>query len=373
MVDTVKLLIPVINPLIFDGSRFAPLTLSELVNSSNYGKTALNPSPTYAKIGKYMPRLTMFKRPSKFGPVYQLAIEFSAPKMLYESNFDELADADFEQLITTLRNKLQELIGYRFFKHQLASAEVGAWHPSKNIVFLNYTACQTVLNALSKLDVSRIYDFQKDRYRDGGHVLHIHCNSLDIAFYDKMADLRKAKLSDKRAFEKDSLVQLNLLEKLPEYRPLEVFRYEVRFVGKASIKRAFPDLEVRSFEALFKKQLCQAVLIKHWQKLTASVDLLALDVRQPYELLQNYLEENQTATPQAAMAAVAGLLITSQVGAAGLRNTLEAHYGTQVWYRLKPLLKSPQGYRFTYFQHIDEALDKFTPIKMSDFVTNIAK
>ncbi len=34
MVDTVKLLIMVQNPLIFDGSRFAPITLEQLVNSS---------------------------------------------------------------------------------------------------------------------------------------------------------------------------------------------------------------------------------------------------------------------------------------------------------------------------------------------------
>lgn len=372
MVDTVKLLIPVPNPLVFDGSRFAPMTLSELVNSSNYGKTALNPSPNYAKMGKYMPRLTMFKRPSKFGAVFQLAIEFSAPKMLFESNFDELTEADFEPLLTSLQNKLYELISYRFFKQQLMGAEIGAWHPSKNIIFLDYTACQTVLNAIGKLDISRIYDLQKTDFRDG-HVVHVHCNSLDIAFYDKMADLRKAKLSGKRAFEKDSLVQLNLLESLKEYRPLEVFRYEVRFVGKASIKRAFPDLEARTFETLFNKQLCQETLLKHWQKITSSVDLLALDVKQPYELFQNYLEENQSAAPQAAMAAVAGMLIASQVGASSLRNTIEARYGTHAWYRLKPLLKSPKAYRFTYFLHVDEALKQFTPTRMSDFLNNIDK
>lgn len=372
MVDTVKLLIPIQNPLIFDGSRFAPIAIEQLVNSSSYGKTALNPSQTYAKMGKYMPRLTLFKRPSKFGPVYQLAVEFSAPKMRFGNNFDELTDDDFELLLTSLQEKLSELLHYRFFKHQLANAEVGAWHPSKNVVFLDYTSCQTILNTIGKLDVSRIYDLQKTDFRDG-HVVHIHCNSLDIAFYDKMADLRKAKLSNKRAFEKDSLIQLNLLEALPEFRPLEVFRYEVRLVGKQAIKRAYPDLEKRTFQTLFNQKLSQAILLKHWQKITSSVDLLALDVKQPYELLQNYLEENQGATPQSAMAAVAGLLIASQVGASGLRNTLEARYGKQAWYRIKPLLKSPEAHRFTYFQRIDEALHQFNPTLMSDFITNIAQ
>ncbi|MEZ6331178.1 MAG: hypothetical protein R3B12_04175 [Candidatus Saccharimonadales bacterium] len=76
MVDTVKLLIPVHNPPSLIG-RFTPITLEQLVNSRGYGKTFLNPSPTYAKMGKYMPRLTMYKRVRKFGAVtYELAVEF---------------------------------------------------------------------------------------------------------------------------------------------------------------------------------------------------------------------------------------------------------------------------------------------------------
>ena len=370
MIDTVKLLIPVHNPLVFDGSRFTPITLEQLVNSRGYGKTYLNPSPTYAKMGKYMPRLTMYKRMTKFGVVYQLAAEFSAPKMLFGNNFDELEEKDFDALLTAIQASLQELLGHKFFKPQLAHADIAAWHPSKNIVFLDYTSCQTILNTMGKLNVSKPYDLQKTDFRDG-HVVHIHANSLDIAFNDKMAVLLKEKKSSKRAFENDSTVQLNLLESLAEYRPMEVFRYEVRFVGRASIKRAYPELEQWTFENLYKKKLCQNTLLKHWNKLTSSVDMLALDVKEPYELLQNYLEANDDVTPQAALAAVAGLVIASQVGNVGLRNVLEARYGKQAWYRIKPLLKPPDAHRFTAFVHIDEALQRFTPTHMSDFLSNI--
>lgn len=368
MVDTVKLLISIHNPLRFDNGRFSP-SLELLVNSRGFGKSVLNPSPTYAKMGKYMPRLTMYKRVRKTVE-YQLAIEFSAPKMLFGNNFDELQESNFDALLAALQAAIHELTGHKFFKPQLAHADIAAWHPSKNIVFLDYTSCQTILNTMGKLDVSKMYDFQKTDFRDG-HVVHIHTNSLDIAFYDKMADLRKTLVSGKRAFEKDGLIQLNLLEGLAEYRPMEVFRYEVRFVGRTSIKRAYPELEQWTFESLFKKKLCQAALLKHWNKLTSNMDMLALDVKEPYELLQNYLEENDGIQPHAALAAVAGLLITSQVGAVGLRNTLEARYGKQVWYRLKPLLKTPEAHRFKAFVHIDETLQRFTPTRMPDYSSNI--
>lgn len=371
MIDTIKLLIPVLNPLAFDGARFTPITLEQLVGSRGYGKTFLNPPSSYAKSGKYMPRLTMYKRVRKFGVVsYQLAVEFSAPKMLFGNNFDELEEKDFDALLVAIQASLHELLGHKFFRPQIAHADIAAWHPSKNIVFLDYTSCQTILNTIGKLDVSKTYDLQKTDFRDG-HVVHIHANSLDIAFYDKMADLLKAKKSGKRAFENDSTTQLSLLEKLSEYRPMEVFRYEVRYVGRASIKRAYPELERWTLESMYKSNHCQNTLLKHWNKLTNSVDMLALDVKEPYELLQNYIEANQNITPQAALAAVAGLAITSQVGAVGLRNVLEARYGKQAWYRIKALLKSPEPYRYTAFLHIDEALRQFAPTRMADFLSNI--
>lgn len=367
MVDTIKLLINIIDPLKLGRHKFEPITLKQLTNSSPGSRTYLNLSAAYAKNGVYMPNLTMFKRFRKGMPTYQLAVEFSAPNVLYNNNFDELEESDFEGLIAGLQSKLYELIGVKFFKQQLINANVSEWHPSKNVVFLDYTSCQTILNTISKLDVSRTYDLQKTDFRDG-HVVHKHCNSLDIAFYDKLADLKKVKTSPKRAEEKNSLMQLNLLDELKKYQPLEILRYEVRFVGRASIKRAFPNLESWTLETLFKKQLCQDVLIKHWRKLTSSVDMLALDINKPYELLQNYLIDNPGATPQAAMAAVTGLLINGQEGVVGLRNLLDARYGQQAWSRVKKLLKSPQANRFTHFQHIDETLERFEPTHMTKFI-----
>lgn len=371
MVDTVKLLIAISDPMILSKGAFAPLSVKQLAETRGIARTYLNPSPTYAKMGKYMPRLTLHRRPNKtFGVSYQLVVEFSAPKMLFKQNFDELTEADFEPLLAALQETLFELTGYRFFKSVLAQAEIGSWHPSKNIVFLDYTSCQTILNTLGKLDISRTYDLQRTNFRDG-HVIHVHCNSLDIAFYDKLADLRRAKLSDKRAFERDNGIQMSLLDPLRDISPIEVLRYEVRLVGKDAVKRAFPNVEKRTFEALYKKQLCQDLLLEHWNKLTASVSLLSLDERRPYELFQNYLLENPDATPQSALAATAALLINGQEGVRNLRNLLKARYNKDAWYRIKKLLNAPQAHRYSHFQHVDETLKRFTTTKMSAYLKRI--
>lgn len=347
------------------------MTIEQIAASRGMARTYLNPSKVYAKQGKYMPRLTLHRRPKGRFIQWQLAVEFSGPKLLFGNNFDELVEEDFDALLVALQDKLQEMTGHRFFKRQLAKAEIGAWHPSKNIVFLDYTSTQTILNTIGKLDISKVYDFQKTDFRDG-HVVHIHTNSLDIAFYDKMADLRKTRISDKRTLKKDNLVQLNLLEKLEETRPLEIFRYEARFNGRRSVKQAFPELADWTFEEMFKKELCKGILIKHWDKVTQSVDLLALDVDKPFELLQNYIEENNE-TPQATLAAIGAMNIISQVGTLPLRQTLEKRFGRQAWYRIKPLLKSPKKYRYTAFKRIDEVLAEFNPTKITKYLKDIEK
>lgn len=370
MVDTVKLLMKIEDPSILYNGNFAPMSIRQLVNSRSPGYTMSNPSKRYAQAGISMPRFTFHKRPSKAGIVYQLAIEFSAPKLLFGNNFDELAESDFDSLLNVLQEKVYKLIGYRFFQSQFAKADVGAWHPSKNVVFLDHTSCQTVINTIGKLNISRVYDIQRTDFRDG-HVLHIHCNSQDIACYDKLADLRKALVSEKRAFESDNTAQLNLLEPILKDNPFEVFRFEVRYIGKAKVKRSYPELQNRDFQTLFTEKNCKDRLKYHWQKITSSIDMLALDIQQPYELLQNYMIANPKATPTKAMAAVCGLLINKQEGVTNLRNLLESRFGTQAWYRIKPNLVLPDAQRYKHFVHVDEALENFTPTNMKMYIENI--
>ena len=55
MIDTVKLLIPISDPAILSKGAFAPMTIEQLVNARGVTRTYLNPSPVYAKTGKYEP------------------------------------------------------------------------------------------------------------------------------------------------------------------------------------------------------------------------------------------------------------------------------------------------------------------------------
>jgi hypothetical protein len=98
--------------------------------------------------------------------------------------------------------------------------------------------------------------------------------------------------------------------------------------------------------------------------------MLALDATKAYELLQNYLIENPDTKPRDAMAAVTGLLINGQQGVVGLRNLVEA-YNPRSWTPIKKLLHAPQAHRFMHFRHVQETLEKFTPVRMGDYFKNV--
>lgn len=374
MVDTIKLSIQIDNPHILDKTNFTPLSVQQLVESRGVQRTYLNPSKTFIEANGYVPRITLYKRPNKhtFGVSYVLYVEFSAPKLMFGNNFDELQDKDLDALVKKIGDSLLLLTGHSFFPWQIREAAISTWHPSKNIVFLDFTSTQNILNTLKKVDVRKSYDFQHTDFREG-HVLHVHTNTLDIAMYDKLADLKRSKISPKRAIEKDNYIQMDMLEALDDHRPIEIFRYEVRCVGVRSIRQWFPDAENHTLESMFKVAVNRACLLQHWQVLTKDVDHLGLDVEKPYELLMNYTNEHQDATPQAKLAAIGGLLVVNQVGFGPLRTAIEQQHGPNAWYRFRKLLYAPEPYRAKAFSRIDEVLDKFKPITMKEFKNDIEK
>jgi len=359
MIDTVKISLS-IHPSIFtDNKNFDGFSTKFLQQNSSFTKTAINNT----KNGEYLPRLTLYKRQTNSGTIYQLLAEFSAPKLFFGNNFDELTDTDFEPLLVILQRKLRTVTGYSFTIESLRIAPVSVCHYSKNFMFTDYTSCLTILDALSKQDISRVYDMQWTKYRQG-HALQLHTNSLDISFYDKVAELQQANISPKRSIEPHAFKQKELLEKLLTHRPLDIFRYEVRLANRTKIKRLLPGLGTWDFQTLFSSTISQEILTGYWDHFSENTDLLSLDPSKPMELLQNYLTENPSASIQDALKATASMLIVNQAGHRQLQQLVNKTSGPHTWYRLKPSLRQSNGHRYKSFQTISRELSCFVPTRL---------
>lgn len=348
-------------------ANFQPTLDSIKPDHFGYFKAVSNPSAAYKKLGKYQPRLTYTQRPRGYKRAsYELAVELSLPKIAFGNNFDELTNADYTLVISQLQLTLREM-GVWLFTKQIEQAEIRALHYSKNFVFNDYTSCSAVLQMLRTADISKTYDIQNTDFRNGGYVLHVHTNSLDIAIYDKLADLRQSKVSEKRTQEKDNFVQLDLLDQLARTQPVAVMRYEVRLNGKKKITDALNAVgfdEPLIFKNVFSAELAKALLQHHWQNFFSNLPKLALDSNDPHKVLANILQTDELKGPQQAAARLGMALLLTKADQRHVRALFEDRFGKHAWSRLKPLTKPTQKVQYKTIVGINQMLEQFEPTTM---------
>lgn len=348
-------------------ANFSPRLDSIRPESISYFKAVCNPTSNAKKLGIYQPRITYTQRHvGGHRMKYELAIELSLPKLLYDNNFDELADNDFPTVVSKLIETLRGMNIWLFTK-QIEEAEVRAIHYSKNIVFTDYTSCSSILAYLSQADVSKTYDVQKTDFRNGGHIFHIHTNSIDIALYDKVADLKQSKVSEKRSTERDNYIQMNLLDMLEETKPLSVLRFEIRLGKKRLIKNRLEDIGVTNeltFSRLFSQEIAQKVLQQHWKHFFGQISLVSLDADSPDKLLANILKSDNL-RPRQALAQLGYTILRDTTDARYVRTLLEDRFGKHVWPQVKKLAVDIPKTQYKALLAIDDALAKFEPTKLT--------
>jgi len=261
MIDTVVLTLLENDCKRIDTSRFTNKKFVKNSNgyfNNNFFSAVQNPNKQDMLNGVYMPRLTFY---SRYG-IKSLRVEFSAPKMLYNNNFQELTDDDFSKLIATLQSKLYSM-GVTVDQYQLINCEVSAVHYSKNIELKGFLTTYQVLKELNKVDYNHKLDVNKTDFRNNGDSLRFRTKSLEICFYDKIKDLAKAEVSESKSLEKDNYIQLGLFEELKKL-PKEVLRYELRLGNRREIKKVLKNIGLEQdlkFKTLYNKNVSKKVLL----------------------------------------------------------------------------------------------------------------
>src|SRR5262245_45400465 len=115
MLDTVALTLDQHEFVIREPERFSPPARGVLSHPyyplgprGNFS-CVLNPTNADRAAGRYVPRLTLTRRKGPTGFGNTLRIEFSAPKLLFGNNFDELSQEDFHAVLGALSEALNKL------------------------------------------------------------------------------------------------------------------------------------------------------------------------------------------------------------------------------------------------------------------------
>lgn len=366
MLDTIILQIPRNNYWITDYKKFKTTKQAMENFSAGFASFINNRANEEKKRGIYKPCLTIYRR----GVGLDLQIQFSAPKLLFSNNLDELEQADFDRVVKTLIEKLADM-GVKIFTENLKNAAVLSFHPSKNIPLNGGYTATFAMRELAKIDISKKFDVDFKNYRNNGQALQFYTNSHAFVLYDKINDFNKA---ENRATDDDqTMQQLDIFQFIKEKLPrLEILRLEIRLSKKRKMNEILEKVGYSPdplFKDIFKKDLCQKILNLYWTKYFSENPFL-YSTNTSQEILQLVLMKCPKTKITKILEAV-GLYALSrdEQGMRGFRQMIDSVKPKTNWTVVKRNLKIFEDEIFSnsvwgFLQDIKRELKEFKPFKI---------
>lgn len=374
MLDTIALTLPEHLFKIRYTDRFTPdagFVMNPMYGGGR-GMVKCHYNPTKGEKAKgYKPRLTLFKKPyTERANAIWLKIEFSAPKLIFGNNFEELRGRnDLETVLTALHRALADM-GIEVAYDDLLNAKVSAVHYSKNILLERTTPCFLLIQALEKLDLSAKLDLNQTDFRNGGQMVKYHASTYEIALYDKVKDLEQAsKFGEKRGAEIDYGGMTDLFK---DRRKPEVLRFETRLTGR-KIRPLFKTLGFKkgcTMNELFSADLSRAVLLHYWKVITDGLYLMNINTKDMERLVHAVRVAFPKKRPGKVMELIGFIAACQSLGVRGARLALGLK--SHQWYRLKADVKTLETSafcpRFLILNGIKRQLEEFIPLVRQDIV-----
>ena len=359
------------DPDMFEPSARYILDDTSSMGGRGYTPAKQNPTKRELQSGIYKPRLTLTNRFNHTGKrEATLKVELSLPKLLFGNNFDELTDSDFEAVVQKLQTILKEM-GVYPYKDSLINALVSSVHFPKNIPLTDGSTPYMYLKEIQKANISQRLDFNQTDFRNEGQSIRFRANSFEVAFYDKLKDLQKAKVSEKRSEEKDNATQLNLFEKMSIKKPFELLRMEVRLNQRQKIRQVLRKigLDVEpTFQNLFNTKVAKKVLLYHLDLIESSYPkLLYFKPKSNIDFIAQFVIDNPNASKKDVLTASSFYHTLEELNTREVRELLKHSRGS--WYSL---IKRMNGFSYpkdrpSSFGVIRDAINEFKPLKLVDF------
>jgi len=238
-------------------------------------------NPDYKKDG-YLPKITIKKiEGQRDWYTESIDIDFSAPKILYGTNYFGVDENNCNQLLDNLLEKLGCIFnGSPISKEQIQKSNI------KTIAFVfNFILPDSFgrpiefLRVIPFLDIGKNYNKRRNTYfteeNEIGYSGRIYNRQVGFRIYDKVAQLiNKAETLEE--IETASKIKQGLL-------PNKIIRMEITYQNKFTLKRHLAtktdgnNKRERHLFEVFNNKLCQSILSESFNKLADEVNIQALD------------------------------------------------------------------------------------------------
>jgi len=345
------------------------------MGKGKYMPAKRNPTKQETTMHGYLPYITFYRALRAGGTTTELRVQFSASKLIYGNSVDELLETDIELVYQRLFDGLK-YYGIRFFKGMdaIRNARVSCIHFAKNFPLANYMSSHEAITEIQKCDVTTWRDVSQSDYVNNGHGFKTHSKYYELAFYDKLAEHSKGK-RNQPVFDKDLQVQMDLFGDKETVQPFELIRMEARLNNARTIKTAlknagFEGKEV-TFGSLCQKDVSQAVLKQQLAELYSRYPKIS-DAQAPdlHALFSELVVQNPNRSVATLLSAVGMRALNQEFGTRKLKDIVGSRRSPALLRQAKKI-NHELVYRHEQpevFQLLNEQLDKFEPVRVSDFL-----
>lgn len=362
----------------FDITKTAHLSFSQPITSildenirPGYLMSAYyTPNQELKALGIYLPKFSLYKAARSDGYEIFGKVEFSAPKLLFGNNFDELTDDDLESVCRALSGRLR-LMGIRVHPLSIRITAVTAIHYGKNIPFTDYTTASQIIRDLSKCDTTIRKRYNQRDFVNNGEALYLHTKADGLVIYDKKQELQNTRSYANSRFEEENDCQFYLLDCFNQKPPFEVARVEARLLKRRAIKTALTRCSVNGngykFCDLFSSEIAKTVLLNAFAPFESEQNKLIYCQDASERLAIALRANNQELSPKDILMIVGCKDLLETSGYRDIRKLLGATSGQ--WSRIKRTIANVNMNVNSQnsITVMKQRLEEFEPVRLKDY------
>ncbi|MBD3362700.1 hypothetical protein GF362_03205 [Candidatus Dojkabacteria bacterium] len=303
--------------------------------------------------GEYYPSLT-FRGNGK------LYIEFSAPKILFENNVEELSNEDFDDFIGNFTKKLYDM-GINISNEALKNSYVSFATVSKNIILDGPVGATEFIEFTRRLWWKWRHSLKFENYKENGVSIREFTTSTGIGIYAKAPSLVAINhKTDKEKGLVQNLKQNNILRF--EYRMQNYQRTNAKYSWALGRK-----VERLTLKDIFDSGLSKKILLYDLNKSLFSDEFKFIPMRLPtIKRMYEYIWD-QDIKPSEEWAIITCFRLCSDLGIHKAKEIFENRYSNtttkRVWKLCKKVLKEFDDYEYSNIRNeINAQISEFKSI-----------
>lgn len=343
--------------------------LDENIKTGRFAEVTYQLPQKLRQTGLYFPRFSIIKARRHGGYAIFARVKFSAPKVLFGNNFDELAGSELKQVCEALSGRLR-MMGIIIHPETLASAAVSTIHYGKNIPFTDYTTASQIISDLAKCDTTIRKHHNARDYAGGGEALYLQTKTSGLIVYDKVQELKTTQ-HKKGRFEEDNQCQFYILDQIQT--PFEVVRIEARLQEPEAIRNAFSrcniDLHNGRFRDLFSQGIARIILMDYFSPFMAEQNKLVGIRSSLKEFVAKLKRGSPKISPRNILMITGVKALLNEDGYRDIRKEIGATSGQ--WLRIRQIISEAKiGTRNqNSIGIIKRSLENFHPVKLKDYIS----